>query len=332
MRGKWLFVTGAAMVLAIAAGAWSVYRQGAARNPVPRVAADPKAAISPASEVSLSGRIEPRKIVPVAAPMDGVVDSVFAEVGQEVVQGQLLARVKSGRLEAILEDAGSQAEHAQTRLSDIEASIIAARLESSRGNADITRARSDLERADRAYERQSMLMKEGATPRLMFEKAQREYDAAKQDFDNKSALAQQSAGRLESLTKEREAAKRVVDEKSLSLDQAKADVSSGEVGSPVDGIVIARNAQAGEQVTPTMTDFFRIAVDLGALTVTLDPPPPLLERIHPGQQVVVHVAEYPEDLPGSVREIRGTQVIVDFNSPSPAVKPGLTANVRKIGD
>jgi multidrug resistance efflux pump len=330
MRGKWLLVAGTTILLAIAAGAWSVYRQGAPRKPAPRVAAVPKLPVYQGSDVSLTGKIEPRKIVPVAAPMDGIVDAVFAEAGQEVVQGQLLARVKSGRLDAILEDANGQAEHAQTRLSDIEASIIAARLESSRANADLARARSDFERADKVYQRQSLLMKEGATPRLVFEKAQRDYETAKQNFENKSALAQQSDGRLESLTKEREAARRVLNEKNLLLDQAKADVSSGDVASPVDGVVIARHAQPGEEVSPTMTDFFEIAVDLGSLAVTLDPPPPVLARIHPGQQVVVHVAEYPEDLPGSVREIRGTQVIVDFNSPSQAIKPGLTANVRII--
>ncbi len=324
VRGKWLYLASATILLAIAAGAWSVYRKGPARKVAPVVAVAPPQPV----EVTLTGKVEPRKVVPVAAPMDGIVDAVFAEPGQEVVQGQLLARVKSGRLEAILEDAAAQAEHAQTRLNGIEAALIAARLESSRAGADLTRARSDFERADKAYQRQSSLMKEGATPRLVFEKAQREYETARQDFDNKSTLAQQADRRLESLTKEREAAKRALDEKNLWFDQAKADVSSGELVAPVDGTVIARHAQPGEEVSPTMTDFFQIAPDLGSLSVTLDPPPPVLALIHPGQQVVLRVSEYPEDLAGSVREIRGAQVIVDFDSPSEAIKPGLNAVVR----
>jgi multidrug resistance efflux pump len=175
-------------------------------------------------------------------------------------------------------------------------------------------------------------MKEGATPRLVFEKAQREYETAKQDYENKSALSEQAESRLEALTREREAAKRALDEKNLTLDQAKADVSSGDLVSPVDGVIVGRHGQPGEEVSPTTTDFFQIAVELGSLSVAVDPPPPVLARIHAGQNAFVHVAEYPEDLPGSVREIRGTQAIVDFTSPSPVIRPGLTANVRIVID
>jgi HlyD family secretion protein len=328
MTRKPLFTAGSIVVLA-AAGAWSVYRYSAARKPSVVAATPPKPA-APVQPVSLTGRIEARKVIPVAAPSDGIVDALFADIGQEVEHGQLLARIKSARLGAILDDATSLAESAQSRLNDLEASIISARLESSRAAADSTRAKNEFERADKAYQRQSMLMREGATPRLVFEKAQRDYETAKQEFENKSALSQQAETRLEALGREREAAKRALDEKNLALDQAKADVSSGDLVSPVDGVIVGRHGQPGEQVSPTTMDFFQIAVELGSLSVAVDPPPPVLARIHPGQQAFVHVAEYPEDLPGSVREIRGTQAIVDFTSPSAAIRPGLTANVRIV--
>jgi HlyD family secretion protein len=332
MRGKWLFVAGCIVLLAVAAGAWSVYRRTAGSKGSPQVAVPAKPAASPGQSVSLTGRVEARNSVAVAAPIDGIVDAVFADVGQEVAQGQLLARVKSAKLGAMLEDATGQADHAQSRLSDIEASIISARLESSRAAADLTRAKSEFDRADKAFQRQSMLMREGATPRLVFEKAQRDYETARQEFDNKSILSQQAESRSDELTKEREAAKRALEEKNLSLDQVKADVSSGDLMSPVAGVVVGRHGQPGEEVSPTTTDFFQIATDTGSLSVAVDPPPPLLSRIHTGQHASVHIAEYPEDLPGSVREIRGPQAIVDFTSPSAAIRPGLTANVRIVLD
>jgi HlyD family secretion protein len=331
MRGKWLFIAGPILLLAVAGAAWSIYRRTSAQKPSAQAATAPKP-VTPAQPVSLTGRIEARKVVLVAAPIDGIVDALFAEMGQEVQHGQLLARVKSARLGAVVEDANSLAEGAQSRLNDIETSIISARLENSRATADATRAKNEFEQADKAFQRQSMLMKEGATPRLVFEKAQREYETAKQDNENKSALLQQAESRLEALTREREAAKRALDEKSLTLDQAKADVSSGDLVSPVDGVVVGRHGQPGEEVSPTTTDFFQIAVELGSLSVAVEPPPPVLARIRPGQHAFVHLAEYPEDLPGSVREIRGTQAIVDFTSPSAVIRPGLTANVRIVLD
>jgi len=329
MTRKPLLIAATIVVLA-AASAWFIFRQGAAPKASIQAATPPKP-VAPAP-VSLTGSIEARKVVPVAAPIDGIVDALFADVGQEVEHGQLLARMKSARLGAVLDDETSRAESAQSRLNDIEASIIAARLESSRAAADLTRAKNEFERADKAYQRQSMLMKEGATPRLVFEKSQRDYETAKQDYENKTALSEQAESRQDALAREREAAKRALDERNLALDQAKADVSSGDLVSPVDGVVVGRHGQPGEEVSPTTTDFFQIAVELGSLSVAVDPPPPVLARIRPGQQAFVHVAEYPEDLPGSVREIRGTQAIVDFTSPSAVIRPGLTANVRIVLD
>jgi multidrug resistance efflux pump len=327
MRGKWLLFGGAAVLLAIAAGSWSVYQSIASRKPA-AAAPESKPAVYQGSEVSLNGTVQAQKVVPVAAPMDGVVDAVFAEVGQEVAEGQLLARVKSAQLDAVFEAATADMERAQTRVNNLEAAIVAARLEVSRARADASRAKTDFDRAEKVFQRQEYLMKEGATPRLVFEKSQREYEAATQDYNNKSVLASQAESQLDALNKQMDAAKRVLDEKNLGLDQAKADVSAGELVSPVDGIVVARHAGPGEEVTPTMTDFFQIATELGSLEVLVDPEPPVMARIKPGQDASIHIAEFAGDLPGKVREIRGSQVVVEFVSPSPAIRPGLSANVR----
>jgi multidrug efflux pump subunit AcrA (membrane-fusion protein) len=42
----------------------------------------------------------------------------------------------------------------------------------------------------------------------------------------------------------------------------------------------------------------------------------------------IHVAESAEAIAGSVREIRDGRVIVDFTSPTPAIKPGMSAQVQ----
>jgi len=62
--------------------------------------------------------------------------------------------------------------------------------------------------------------------------------------------------------------------------------------------------------------------------VVLDPDPTVLPRIKPGQIAGVRVAESSDEIPGFVREIKGTQVLVDFVAPEANIKPGLTAQVR----
>ena len=330
MRGKWLLFGGSAILLAIAAGAWSVYRS----QNQPKKNSSPPAIAAPAvftgSEVVLNGTIRAQKVIAVAAPMDGIIDAMFAEIGQEVSQGQLLARVKSGRVDAVLEAATAEYERIQARVNNADEALVAARLESSRAQADAVRAKSDFERADKNFQRQQMLNKEGATPRLVFEKAQREYTEAKQELENKQTLFANAESQQDAIGKELDAAKRTLEEKNLLLDQAKADASAGELVSPADGVVVSRRGQAGEEVSPTVTDFFQIATELGSLEVVLEPAPPALARIKPGQQAFVHPAEFPEDVPAKVREIRGSQVIVEFESPSPAIRPGMTASVRIV--
>jgi hypothetical protein len=63
--------------------------------------------------------------------------------------------------------------------------------------------------------------------------------------------------------------------------------------------------------------------------VTVEPAPDALKRIHPGQQALVLLLLDPKLRHGRQRQTnQDTQVIVEFNSASPAIKPGMLADVR----
>jgi len=54
-----------------------------------------------------------------------------------------------------------------------------------------------------------------------------------------------------------------------------------------------------------------------------------MRRIQPGAAALVSLPDQgAEGMLGSVKSIQGNQVIVAFTSPNPAVKPGMTAQVR----
>src|SRR5262249_42717775 len=99
--------------------------------------------------------------------------------------------------------------------------------------------------------------------------------------------------------------------------------------SPVDGVVIGRRGQAGEMVDRSVRDLFQIAVMMSAMEVVVNPQPAVLNRIHPGQSVSIIIAEAPNgEIAGTVREIRDGQAVIEFISPTPAIRPGLSAQVR----
>ena len=324
----WL-VAGAVIILAaIGAGALSVlWREHA--KPAQKAAEVVPAAPVLGSDVSLEGKIQALRVIEVPAPVEGTVDVFHVEIGQEIFEGQLLAQINSDSLTGAEQQATQLADRARNRLNDLESSIIAGRLEASRARAVASRLKTEFDRSEKFYQRQKMLLAAGATPRLAFEKAEKEYLTNQAESASADALAQQVESRIDALLKEQDAAKKTLEERTHELEAAEADLAAAEVHAPVDGVVVGRRGNAGDDVDRSMKDLFRIATDLSRLAVVVEPPPPVLARIHPGQTAVVTVSEAQnEPLAAEVKKVENGQVTVEFTSPDPAVKPGLTAQVR----
>jgi multidrug resistance efflux pump len=326
MRGKWLLAAGTLILLAVAAGALSLWRRSSGK-PAPTM--PPAPPVLTAAEVTLPGKIRAQHIVPVGVPVDGTIEFLGPEPGQEVYEGELLARIKNQGLEVAQQLAQAQAERAQTRVESLNSSLIAARLEASRARADASRAQTEAERAEKAYLRQQILQKEGAARRLEFEKAEKEYQLTAAHYRALDELARQAERRVDAFGTELDNARRLLEDKNRDLEDAAQDVAAAEILSPVNGIVVARSKTIGDEVTRDLKDLYQIAVDLSLLEAVVEPEPPVLARLRPGQDALVILAEAPGNgLPGTVREVKTGEVVIEFTSPSPAVHPGLTAQVR----
>jgi len=327
MRGKWLLFAGTLILAAAAAGALTWLKRGAPQQSEPPAGA---AAVPPAArELSLPGRIQALHVVPVGAPVTGTVESLLVDVGQDVFEGQLLAHIGSHGLESAREEAARSAQNAQEKVAAIESRIIAARLEAARSRAEANRARDQFERAEKAYQRQQMLNREGATPRLTYEKSEREFERARAEFNSLDELARQAEDRSSELMHEMEAAKRALNERNADLESATTEAAGAEVRSPVSGVVVARKGEPGKLLQPDEAkDLFEVAADLSQLVVQIQPDPAALKRLRPGQDALVFTADLPGAIPGTVREIRAADAIVGFTSPSAIIRPGMTAQVR----
>jgi multidrug efflux pump subunit AcrA (membrane-fusion protein) len=325
MRGKWLLAGGSVILVALAMGALTRLRHDSAK--APEVQKSP--AESPPRELSLPGKIQAQHVVPVGAPVAGTIDSFFVDVGQDVYEGQLLARIASQGLESAREEAVRAAQNAQEKVNSIEGRIIAARLEASRARADANRSRDEFERAEKTYLRQQMLNREGATPRLVYEKAEREFGTARTEFNSLDELARQAESRAGDLIRDLDAARRSLEERNADVESATAQSAGAEIRSPVSGILVARYGEPGKLIGPEEAkDLLEIAADLSQLAVTIHAEPPALQRIRPGQDALVVVADLNGVIPASVKEVRGSDVTLSFVSPSPVIRPGMTAQVR----
>jgi multidrug resistance efflux pump len=319
---KWL-AGGTVVVVALVGVGIAVARRTHKIAPAASQRSEPAPA-EPAAD--LPGRIQPKTVVAVAAPLEGTIEAFYVEPGQPVIQGQLLGRIRSPKMEAAEQQARLDLDTAQARAASLSNDQLAAKLEVSRAAAEQSRARADVDRLDKAYERQKGLWAAGATPRLTFEKAEKDAKDARTQLETLDTVAKVAAGHIEQVTHDLESVSQTVTEKTAALDRAKADLNAGELHSPADGILLARHGDIGQPVNPSTQDLLQIATDLTMLQVTVTPLPDVLPRVQPGQSAVVRLAD--GEYNGTVREIRGADVVIDFTVPTALTRLDMAAQVR----
>jgi HlyD family secretion protein len=281
------------------------------------------------NEITLQGKIRPQHTIGVAANVPGFIEAFLVEPGQDVYQGQVLARIGAQGLESTREAAAAALEHAQEQVTRSESGLAQARMEGSRTDAELQRAQIMVERLQKAYARQKTLFAEGATPRLTYEKAEADYNAAQKEYDIVSNAARTGRERIQAAQEDVNASRKMVDAKTQELDAAQADLAAAEVHSPVDGYVVSRKGEAGKPADEFGEDFFRIATDLYALEVELEPKEEDLKRIIPGLPALVLVLDVQSNaMEGHVKEIKDKRAVVEFGSGNPAIRPGMVADVR----
>ncbi|MGH9672144.1 MAG: biotin/lipoyl-binding protein, partial [Bryobacteraceae bacterium] len=183
MRGRLYWWLAALVLIGVAvAGGVLIYRASLERQQA-EAAAKPAPAPVPAAEVTIAGPIEAAQFINVAPPVEGAVDALEVEPGEEVFEGQLLARIRNQTLNTERDRAREDANRVQERVHSLDSAVIAARLEASRAAADAARARGESEQAERVALREQALMREGATPRLKHDKAQKEFQATRAEYE-----------------------------------------------------------------------------------------------------------------------------------------------------
>jgi HlyD family secretion protein len=125
-----------------------------------------------------------------------------------------------------------------------------------------------------------------------------------------------------------------------SLNQARVNLSHTIIRSPIDGVVIARNVDAGQTVAASMQapTLFVLARDLAQMRVNANVDESDIGRIESGQPVRFRVDAYPDEtFTGTVSQVRlqpqvqqnvvSYVTIIDVPNPDLKLKPGMTAAV-----
>lgn len=328
MRGKWLLLTGLFVILCLggAASYWVWQKRSA---PALEPPAQSPAPARTGSYVGFPGKVEALHTIAIPVPLDGRIESLRADVGQQVYEGQVLAQIRSSALEAEREMAQMELNRLRTRLGTLESRVIELNLKAAQAKEEAARARVEMDAAQKELLRRQYQFKEGAIRRLDLEQAQQLFESASSRFEAFDKLAKIAETRAADARRELDLLQAEVNAKTRAYEETVEQLNSGDVVAPVDGVIIARKGQTGQDITMDVEDLFVIATDLVNMRVVVDAPPPELARVRPGQEVLIQIAELPDAVVGKVGEVQEGRAVIEFTNPNPAVvKPGMAVHVQ----
>jgi HlyD family secretion protein len=280
-----------------------------------------------ASTVTATGTVTAVQSVQVVAPVAGRITALLADFNAEVKRGQPLARIDPELFELRVEQAHADVEAASGALAVARKGVDAQ-------HAQIARSRVALVEAQRDAERKRGLAERGFIVLAEAERA----EAGHRDLVAEIRTAEAHAALLEAQV---ENARATLRQREASLAQARAALDRTFVRAPVNGVVIARQAEAGQMAAPgpDAPPLFVIARDLREMQVEAAVGESEIGRLRPNQPATFTVDAFPRrTFEGRVVQIRKapqqaqgavayTAVIAAPNADL-ALLPGMSARVR----
>lgn len=253
-------------------------------------------------------------------------EAVTATGTVNAVTTVLVGTQVSGTIKHIYIDFNSQVKKGQL-IAEIDPSVFEAQAEQARANllsarANLDKAEAVLTDAKRTFDRNKELFSRNLIARGERDTAETNHETAKAQISVVKAQIVQS-------------------EAALKL--AETNLGYTKIVSPVDGIVISRNVDAGQTVaasfqTPTL---FTIAQDLTKMQIDTSVDEADIGKIKTGQNAEFTVDAYPEitfngrvfqvrNAPVTVQNVVTYDAVVMVRNPELKLKPGMTANVSII--
>jgi HlyD family secretion protein len=271
------------------------------------------------AKVTANGEVRPLNSYNLTSEVAGRVTDIYVREGDVVKAGQELLKIDPAQIESGLagdlatyraaqvdkESSLVQLQAAQNNVSNVEASVAAARYDLERARSDEALAKEDYDRAQKLVEQE------------VFSKAQ--FDAARFRYEGTKALVRAQQSRIEQLesqlrdTKIRiEVAKSAINSSDARIAQAKARVDAAKdqfaktiQKAPIDGVIASLPIKVGQYALTTFgtTPLLTIA-DMSQVTVEVQVDETDVTSVHPGQTVKIKVDALGEtQLNGLVKEV-----------------------------
>ncbi len=217
--------------------------------------------------VSANGKIQPVTEVKISPDVSGEIIDLPVKEGEQVKQGQLLARIKPDNYITGLE-------RMEAALNNSIASLANSKARFAQSNAQFTNAKASFDRNDKLWKQQVISASDYDAARSAYEVAKADVDAAKETVKS----AEYTVRSAESSVKE-----------------AKENLTKTSIFAPLDGTISSLKVKKGERVVGTSqftgTEMMIIS-DLDAMEVDADVNENDIVRVHKGDTAIIEVDAY----------------------------------------
>jgi HlyD family secretion protein len=299
-----------------------------------------------AQRLRVSGQVQPIRQVNVSPRESGRLAELLVDQGDEVVAGQVLARMDYGDLASGIRQAQARIQELQARLEELQAGerpqVIAA------AQARVDAARSQVRLAERELERIQTLVQQGVVARseldqrlARLEQAQADWQAAQQELERlRSGSRPETLQQIQAQIAQAEA----------ELAQRQSRLAEAEIRAPFSGVVVQRFAEVGSFVTPTTAASDATAASSSSILalaqgieVRAEVPEAQIAQVRVGQPVEIRSLAYPDRVvqgrvkriaPATVvvREVTVFRVMIEPEAGADFLRTGMNVSVDFIGE
>ncbi|AQS08942.1 putative multidrug resistance protein EmrK [Clostridium saccharobutylicum] len=278
----------------------------------------------------MAGKIQANDQANVSSKISGKVSEISVDVGSNVNQGDVIAKMDTQDLQAQVDQAQAAVNTAKANLTNVMNSTRPEQIEQAQATLDS--ATESYKVAQKNYDRTKTLVDAGAQTQQQLEVAEQQRVAA----ESQQKSAQQQLEMLKNGATETsiDVYKAQVGQAEAALKTAQTALSNTTITSPISGVVNAKNINVGE-IASAGSPIVSIS-NLDGLYVNAYAPSDIVSQLKEDQDVVVKVSEVDGvEFNGKIEFInsklnsQSTNILVkvSLSDPNSQLKPGMFAEI-----
>lgn len=291
-------------------------------------------------EFVLPGSTQAIQVAPIYARVNGYLNERFANIGDQVKAGQVLATIDTPEIDQQVQAAESAVQQAKAQVENAKETQVKALADMRTVAANVRKGQTDLQFYTAEVKRYTGLAKQGAVSLEDRDSHVQQYNGAVATLESLNQAERSAKATYNSASASVKAAQSAYDTTRAQHHQVEATRSFKKVTAPFSGIITKRNVDAGALITAGSTNGTSILFEVAKtdmLRVFVYVPEQYVPYIHQGEVAKLRFPEYPrQDFEGTVTNVSGgldetsktLQVEIHVPNQNHVLLPGMYAKVR----